>query len=226
MWLTHMHTGAGGKPPSPTSPIATPAEPINVATRKNTEGDSDLGRRIYEQKKPPKVSVTDFETLSVIGEGLVGEVYLVRRYADKKLYAMKVIPKQAVAEANMIEHMRAESKLQAEMSEHGHPFLAKLHYSFQDRGSLYLILEFVPGGDIAFHLNSKVKLPEEVVRFLAAELYLALEHLHESHVVHRDVKAFYDSPPLPSTRHNRDHNPKLIRGRKCSLGQGWSRETH
>merc|ERR1711990_619586 len=85
--------------------------------------------------------------------------------------------------------MKAERLLQARMSEQQHPFLARLHASFQDSTSLYLILEYVAGGDLSFHLNSRVKLPEEVVRIIAAELCLALEHLHANDVVHRDVKA-------------------------------------
>jgi len=133
------------------------------------------------------LTARDFTTVSIIGSGLVGEVFLVRRKHDKRLYAMKVIPKKLVAQEAMLLHTQAERLLQARVG--SHPFLATLFGSFQDASSLYLILEYVPGGDLAFHLNSRVKLSEEVTRFIAAELCLGLAHLHRHSIVHRDVKA-------------------------------------
>ncbi len=69
-----------------------------------------------------------------------------------------------------------------------HPFLMKLHYAFQTGRKLYLVLDYCPGGELFFHLSRFKRFPEGVVRFYSAELVLALQHLHNSGIIYRDIK--------------------------------------
>ncbi len=69
-----------------------------------------------------------------------------------------------------------------------HPFLMKLHYAFQTGRKLYLVLDYCPGGELFFHLSRFKRFPEGVVRFYSAELVLALQHLHDSGIIYRDIK--------------------------------------
>ncbi len=69
-----------------------------------------------------------------------------------------------------------------------HPFLMKLQYAFQTGRKLYLVLDYCPGGELFFHLSRFKRFPESVVRFYSAELVLALQHLHDSGIIYRDIK--------------------------------------
>jgi len=68
------------------------------------------------------------------------------------------------------------------------PFLVHLYYSFQTTEQLYFVMDFISGGDLAFHLDQKGKFNEKEVRFITAEIVLALEHLHSCGIVYRDLK--------------------------------------
>ena len=74
------------------------------------------------------------------------------------------------------------------MAEIQHPFIVKLHYAFQTEGKLYLVLEFLKGGDLFTRLSKEVMFTEEDVKFYLAELALALDHLHDLGIIYRDLK--------------------------------------
>ena len=69
-----------------------------------------------------------------------------------------------------------------------HPFIVKLHYAFQTEGKLYLILDFLRGGDLFTRLSKEIMFTEEDVKFYLAELALALDHLHSLGIIYRDLK--------------------------------------
>ncbi len=69
-----------------------------------------------------------------------------------------------------------------------HPFIVSLHYAFQTAGKVYLVMDFLPGGQLLFHLRKEAMFSEAIVRFYAAEILLAIEHLHTLGVIHRDLK--------------------------------------
>jgi len=87
-----------------------------------------------------------------------------------------------------VAHVLAEKAI---MSQTRHPFVASLWYAFQTESKLYMVLDYCPGGDLYFRLNreSKGRFSENVARFVASELFLALAHLHSLDIVHRDLKA-------------------------------------
>jgi len=109
----------------------------------------------------------------------------VRKKDTGKIYAMKVLDKKHILENNEVEHTLAEKNILQQIR---HPFLMNLHYSFQTDDKLYFILDYVNGGEMFFHLQREKKFSEERVRFYAAEILLALEHLHKNGIIYRDLK--------------------------------------
>jgi serine/threonine protein kinase len=63
-----------------------------------------------------------------------------------------------------------------------------MRQAFQDRDSLYLVMDLMPGGDLRYHICRKHKFTEEQTRFFAACVFLALEYMHSQKIVHRDIK--------------------------------------
>jgi serine/threonine protein kinase len=98
---------------------------------------------------------------------------------------MKVIKKDDLIDQNMTESAMAERNLLLEMS---HPFILNLHYAFQTEHSLYLILDYVNGGDLFQHLSKKGYMSEKAVKYYGAQVVLALEYVHSQNIVYRDLK--------------------------------------
>ncbi|XP_019787768.1 ribosomal protein S6 kinase alpha-6 isoform X4 [Tursiops truncatus] len=136
----------------------------------------------YEKADPAQ-----FELLKVLGQGSFGKVFLVRKKTGPdagQLYAMKVLKK-----ASLKVRDRVRTKMERDiLVEVNHPFIVKLHYAFQTEGKLYLILDFLRGGDVFTRLSKEVLFTEEDVKFYLAELALALDHLHRLGIVYRDLK--------------------------------------
>eukprot|EP01006_Ploeotia_vitrea_P052406 TRINITY_DN67679_c2_g1_i1.p1 TRINITY_DN67679_c2_g1~~TRINITY_DN67679_c2_g1_i1.p1 ORF type:complete len:483 (-),score=54.70 TRINITY_DN67679_c2_g1_i1:114-1562(-) len=132
-----------------------------------------------------EVGLQDFELLTVIGRGSFGKVMKVRMKRSGQIYAMKVLRKDLVIKENMIEHTKAEKNILQTID---HPFIVTLRYAFQTDDKLYLILDFLPGGELFFHLQNMNKFSEVQAKQYAAEIVLALEHLHSVDIVYRDLK--------------------------------------
>uniref|UniRef100_A0A8D0NLC8 non-specific serine/threonine protein kinase n=1 Tax=Sus scrofa TaxID=9823 RepID=A0A8D0NLC8_PIG len=134
-----------------------------------------------------KADPSQFELLKVLGQGSYGKVFLVRKVKGSdagQLYAMKVLKK-----ATLKVRDRVRSKMERDiLAEVNHPFIVKLHYAFQTEGKLYLILDFLRGGDLFTRLSKEVMFTEEDVKFYLAELALALDHLHGLGIIYRDLK--------------------------------------
>jgi len=134
-----------------------------------------------------KASTGQFELLRVLGQGSFGKVFLVRKVQGKDtgtLYAMKVLKK-----ATLKVRDRVRTKLERNiLADVNHPFIVKLQYAFQTEGKLYLILDFLRGGDLFTRLSKEVMFTEEDVKFYLAELALALNHLHSVGIIYRDLK--------------------------------------
>jgi len=138
----------------------------------------------------------DFDALEVLGKGGYGEVKLVRCRRDRQLYAMKAVEKAALHERYRIGDAAARQRAQSERdigvkSQHWNcPFIIKLCAAFQTPEKLYYILEYCPGGDLFDLLITQDEgcFEEADTRFYAAEVCLALEHLHTHDTIHRDVK--------------------------------------
>ncbi|KAH9281725.1 Ribosomal protein S6 kinase alpha-3 [Echinococcus granulosus] len=134
-----------------------------------------------------KVSPADFELLSIIGQGSFGKVFLVKKINGKDsqtVYAMKVL-KKAVLKVKDRMRSKTERDILARMK---HPFIVSLNYAFQTEGKIYLILEFVKGGDLFSRLAKELMFTEEDVMFYLAEIAVAIDHLHNLGIVYRDLK--------------------------------------
>ncbi|KAM3595495.1 uncharacterized protein V6R79_024300 [Siganus canaliculatus] len=134
-----------------------------------------------------KADASQFELLKVLGQGSFGKVFLVRKVTApdaNHLYAMKVLKK-----ATLKVRDRVRTKMERDiLADVNHPFVVKLHYAFQTEGKLYLILDFLRGGDLFTRLSKEVMFTEEDVKFYLAELALGLDHLHSLGIIYRDLK--------------------------------------
>lgn len=133
----------------------------------------------------PAPSLDDFELLRLIGTGSFAKVVLVRHKATGQLFAMKVLKKEELFRRNQIDHTKTERLILATLR---HPFMVKLRYSFQTDHKLYMVLDFVRGGELFYHLRRAGKFSEEQTRFYVAEVVLALDYLHRHDVIYRDLK--------------------------------------
>ncbi|XP_044527815.1 ribosomal protein S6 kinase alpha-2 isoform X1 [Gracilinanus agilis] len=163
-------------------------EPATEEATKEEEGivkEIDISHHVKEGFE--KADPSQFELLKVLGQGSYGKVFLVRKIKGSdagQLYAMKVLKK-----ATLKVRDRVRSKMERDiLAEVNHPFIVKLHYAFQTEGKLYLILDFLRGGDLFTRLSKEVMFTEEDVKFYLAELALALDHLHGLGIIYRDLK--------------------------------------
>ncbi|KAL0949538.1 hypothetical protein HGRIS_009587 [Hohenbuehelia grisea] len=132
-----------------------------------------------------KLGVNDFKTVKVIGKGAFGEVRLVQKTDTGKIYAMKTLKKEEMLKKDQLAHVRAERDVLAESNS---PWVVQLFYSFQDPVFLYLIMEFLPGGDLMTMLIKYDTFSEDVTRFYIAQCVLAIESVHNLGFIHRDIK--------------------------------------
>ncbi|KAL6944302.1 Serine/threonine-protein kinase [Hanseniaspora osmophila] len=132
-----------------------------------------------------RLSLDDFKTVKVIGKGAFGEVRLVQKKDTGKIYAMKTLLKSEMYKKDQLAHVKAERDVLAGADS---PWVVSLYYSFQDTQYLYLIMEFLPGGDLMTMLIRWQIFTEDVTRFYMAECILAIEAIHKLGFIHRDIK--------------------------------------
>ncbi|XAR50116.1 Non-specific serine/threonine protein kinase [Bertholletia excelsa] len=157
----------------------------------NDKGDLDMEKREDVVAEDRKIGPADFEILRVIGKGAFGKVFLVRKKdgsgigSSDELFAMKVMRKETIIKNNHVDYMKAERDILTKVV---HPFIVQLRYSFQTKSKLYLILDFVNGGHLFFHLYRQGIFSEDQARVYTAEIVSAVSHLHKCGIVHRDLK--------------------------------------
>lgn len=132
------------------------------------------------------VGPNDFMLLKVVGRGSFGKVMLVNKKNDgENVYAMKILRKEAIIKRNQVEHTKDERKILELIN---HPFLMKLHYAFQTKTKLYLVMDYLTGGELFFHLKAEGRFTESRSKLYSAEIALGLGHLHENRIIYRDLK--------------------------------------
>lgn len=139
----------------------------------------------YMRLQRHKMGVEDFELLTIIGRGAFGEVRLCREKTSSTVYAMKKLKKSEMLRRGQVEHVKAERNLLAEVDSN---CIVKLYCSFQDEEYLYLIMEYLPGGDMMTLLMRKDTLSEDEARFYVGQCVLAIESIHKHNYIHRDIK--------------------------------------
>ncbi|XP_016392858.1 rho-associated protein kinase 1-like [Sinocyclocheilus rhinocerous] len=126
----------------------------------------------------------DYEVVKVIGRGAFGEVQLVRHKATRKVYAMKLLSKFEMIKRSDSAFFWEERDIMAFANSN---WVVQLFYAFQDDRYLYMVMEYMPGGDLV-NLMSNYDVPEKWARFYTAEVVLALDCIHSMGFIHRDVK--------------------------------------
>ncbi|CAN6904395.1 unnamed protein product [Brassica oleracea var. botrytis] len=139
----------------------------------------------YMRLQRHKLGVADFDLLTMIGKGAFGEVRICKEKTTGQVYAMKKLKKAEMLRRGQVEHVRAERNLLAEVDSN---YIVKLYCSFQDDDHLYLVMEYLPGGDMMTLLMRKDTLTEEEAKFYVAETVLAIESIHRHNYIHRDIK--------------------------------------
>lgn len=147
-------------------------------------GDLEENAIIFSKNKQV-VTKDDFELLTVIGKGSFGKVMQVRKKDDGKIYAMKVLRKDTIVARKQVAHTKAEKNILMKIQ---HPFIVNLNYAFQTKDKLYMILDYINGGELFFHLKKEGRFAEARVKLYAAEIVCALAHLHSLDIVYRDLK--------------------------------------
>ena len=134
-----------------------------------------------------RMSANDFDVLTCLGKGSFGTVHLVKQKATGKLFAQKMFRKASITiRKTLIEQTKTERAILENINRH--PFIVNLYYAFQDHEKLYLILEYAQGGELFTHLAAEHMFPEETASFYMAEIIVALNYLHETGIVYRDLK--------------------------------------
>lgn len=133
----------------------------------------------------PGLSIEDFDIISVIGRGFYGKVQLCKKKETNQYFAIKSVHKNRLIKVHKVHTVVTERNILVKLS---HPFVVNIHFAFQNHSKVYIGLEYVPGGDLAFHLTRLGCFPLSIVRLYVAELVLVVNHLHEQSFIYRDIK--------------------------------------
>jgi serine/threonine protein kinase len=197
---------SGAMAPSPSQAIADGSNSNN--TNKDNSASSNHEPEPLPQTR--KFKLSDFTLVRTLGTGTFARVCLVRPASDTsplepannyssdsespsqhkqpEVYALKILRKTEVIKLKQIDHVRHERAILAQVA--GHPFITNLLASFSDHDSLYMLLDYVPGGELFSYLRKLRRFDERVARFYGAEIVLVLQYLHEEQggVAYRDLK--------------------------------------
>ncbi|MCQ2816613.1 MAG: serine/threonine-protein kinase, partial [archaeon] len=149
------------------------------------ESEKEDNFKIKNHLQSKKISLDDFETKKTLGKGSFGKVVLVMHKEQKKYYAMKILKKGFIKQQNQVAHTKAEREI-LEMVDF--EFIAKLVFAFQSQDKLYLVTEYMPGGEMFYHLHNERSFSENKTKFYICELILAIEYLHKNNIIYRDLK--------------------------------------
>ncbi|QDS75134.1 cAMP-dependent protein kinase catalytic subunit [Venturia effusa] len=177
------------------SPHAAPAGQGNQATPsiQNILNPDNVGSNGSVTQPSPstprttkgKYTLTDFTIQRTLGTGSFGRVHLVQSKHNQRFYAIKVLKKAQVVKMKQVEHTNDERRMLQKVK---HPFLITLWGTFQDSKNLYMVMDFVEGGELFSLLRKSQRFPNPVAKFYAAEVTLALDYLHKQNIIYRDLK--------------------------------------
>lgn len=159
-------------------------DPLLTVDKKNAE---EMDSQIIKGPSliPQSISLDDFQIERVLGKGAFGKVFLVTKKENGKLFAMKCLKKEMIEQRNQRVHTKTEREILGGVDS---PFIVQLHFAFQTPDKLYMVMDFVNGGELFFHLRRSTRFTEQRSRFYAAEILLALDYLHALGIIYRDLK--------------------------------------
>ena len=144
--------------------------------------DNSLNENNYYKTSISKIN---FNFMYVIGKGGFGKVWKVQYKKTKETYALKEMSKLKIIDKKSEKSINSEREF---LSILNHPFIVNMHYAFQDRDNLYLVMDMLSGGDLRYHISRYRRFSEEQTRFFIACMVYTLEYIHGNNVIHRDIK--------------------------------------
>ena len=138
-----------------------------------------------ENLNKSSLNKNSFKFMYVIGKGGFGKVWKVQYKKTKETFALKEMSKLKIIDKNSEKSINSEREF---LSILNHPFIVNMHYAFQDRDNLYLIMDMLSGGDLRYHISRYRRFSEEQTRFFIACMVYTLEYIHGNNVIHRDIK--------------------------------------
>ena len=126
-----------------------------------------------------------FEFLYIIGRGGFGKVWKVQLKKTKETYALKEMSKVKIIDRRSEESIISEREL---LSKLNHPFIVNMHFAFQDFSNLYLVMDYLTGGDLRYHISKNHIFSETQTKFFISNIILGLEYIHSKNIIHRDIK--------------------------------------
>lgn len=158
-------------------------QPNYQLLQRKLNGQSLLPNRDTSSKG--KYSLRDFHIMRTLGTGSFGRVHLVRSVHNHRYYAIKVLKKYQIMKMKQVEHTNDERRMLKLVE---HPFLIRMWGTFQDSRNLFMVMDYIEGGELFSLLRKSQKFPNPVAKFYAAEVILALEYLHSHNIIYRDLK--------------------------------------
>ena len=154
---------------------------------------ASLAEKLIEQNRNPeaknnnndKIAKNNFKFLCVIGKGGFGRVWKIQSKKTQKVFALKEMSKLKIIDKKSEKSISTEREF---LSRLNHPFIVNMHYAFQDKENLYLVMDMLSGGDLRYHVSRYRKFSEEQTRFFIANMVYALQYIHSHNVIHRDIK--------------------------------------
>ena len=158
----------------------------------NSKSISDIEKKFnritYSQKKLVLINIVsknNFEFCYIIGKGGFGKVWKVQHKTTKKFYALKEMSKMKIIIKKSENSVNFEKEILSKLHNN---FIVNMYYAFQDKDNLYLVMDYLKGGDLRFHLTRHIKFSEEQSRFFICNIITALEYIHSKNIIHRDIK--------------------------------------
>ena len=131
------------------------------------------------------VTISDFDFIKLVSSGAYARVFLGQKKKTGDIYAIKVIPRSSLQQKNQMQRILTEKDI---LLQNENPYIVNFFYSFIGFHNLYLVMEFLPGGDLYSLLQNVGSLNEDYVKVYTAQIVMALQSLHKRGIVHRDIK--------------------------------------
>lgn len=167
------------------SPHPTPNNPPQTLEAQPSNESKTINPIFTARKTCSRYALCDFDLIRTLGTGSFGRVHLSKSRHNGRGYAIKVLNKKRVVSLKQVEHTNSERQMLAAVR---HPFLVNLWGTFADSYNLYMVMDFVSGGELFNLLRKSQRFPDPVAKFFGAEVALALDYLHCLDIVYRDLK--------------------------------------
>ena len=156
-----------------------------VKALKEHGAEEGSGHLVAELRPNPPMQLKNFHVMTTLGTGTFGRVRIVKNLSDNSTHALKIMKKEAIIRLNQLDHVLSEVDLMMRLE---HPFIVNMVGMFQDALTVYLVLEYVPGGEVFTILREEGRFTSAQSIFYGAEICLAFEYLHKYSIAYRDLK--------------------------------------